>query len=164
MIIIKTKTGHRLVNDKAVTMVEHDEAKAVVNVAGVGEYYHIEEVESITIASDAQPLLWRDGVLQAGLPCNPTAQPEPKADPNQWWPDSVDVTPVSAVVQQVEKDGCHSGYGAKLEKVFAAHHISTVGDLLRIGRSAFRQYQAVGVGSIGSIDRALSDLYDIKGW
>jgi hypothetical protein len=34
MIIVKTKNGDRFINDKAVTMVEHDKEKAVVNAYG----------------------------------------------------------------------------------------------------------------------------------
>lgn len=39
MIIVKTKNGDRFVNDKAVTMVEHDREKAVVNAYGTMAYF-----------------------------------------------------------------------------------------------------------------------------
>ena len=61
MIIVKTKNGDRFINDKAVTIVEHDREKAVVNAHGEkGAYYHIEDVESVIYTNDAQPIAWRD--------------------------------------------------------------------------------------------------------
>lgn len=48
-------------NDKAVTMVEHDREKAVVNVYGdKGVFFHIEDVEGIIYNNDAQPIHWRN--------------------------------------------------------------------------------------------------------
>ena len=61
MIIVKTKNGDQFINDKAVTMVEHDREEAVVNAYGEkGAYYHIEDVEGIIYTNDAQPTLWKD--------------------------------------------------------------------------------------------------------
>ena len=61
MIIIKTKNGDRFINDKAVTMVERDRGKAVVNVNGdKGGFFHIENVEGIIYTNDAQPTSWKD--------------------------------------------------------------------------------------------------------
>ena len=61
MIIVKTKNGDRFINDKAVTMVEHDREKAVVNAYGEkGAYHHIEDVEGIIYTNDAQPTSWKD--------------------------------------------------------------------------------------------------------
>ena len=61
MIIVKTKNGDRFINDKAVTMVEHDREKAVVNAhSEKGAYYHIEDVEGIIYTNDAQPVSWKD--------------------------------------------------------------------------------------------------------
>ena len=61
MIIVKTKNGDRFINDKAVTMVEHDREEAVVNAYGEkGAYYHIEDVEGIIYTNDAQPTSWKD--------------------------------------------------------------------------------------------------------
>lgn len=61
MIIVKTKKGDRFINDKAVTMVEHDRVNAVVNVNGEnGVYYFIEDVEGIIYTSDAKPTEWKD--------------------------------------------------------------------------------------------------------
>ena len=61
MIIVKTKNGDRFINDKAVTMVEHDKEKAVVNAYGDnGVFFHIEDVECIIYTNDAQPTWWKD--------------------------------------------------------------------------------------------------------
>ena len=61
MIIVKTKNGDQFINDKAVTMVEHDREEAVVNAYGEkGAYYHIEDVEGIIYTNDAQPTSWKD--------------------------------------------------------------------------------------------------------
>ena len=64
MIIVKTKNGDRFINDKAVTMVEHDREKAVVNAYGANGdrdvFFHIEDVEGIIYTNDAQPTSWKD--------------------------------------------------------------------------------------------------------
>ena len=61
MIIVKTKNGDRFINDKSVTMVEHDKEKAVVNAYGdKGVFFHIEDVEGIIYTNDAQPTSWKD--------------------------------------------------------------------------------------------------------
>ena len=63
MIIVKTKNGDRFINDKAVTMVEHDKEKAVVNAYGDGDnglFFHIEDVESVLYTNDTQPTSWND--------------------------------------------------------------------------------------------------------
>ena len=61
MIIVKTKNGDRFINDKAVTMVEHDREKAVVTAyRDDGAYYNIKDVEGIIYTNDAQPTEWKD--------------------------------------------------------------------------------------------------------
>jgi hypothetical protein len=61
MIIVKTKNGDRFINDKAVTMVEHDREKAVVHVHGdKGMFFRIEDVECVIYTNDAQPTSWKD--------------------------------------------------------------------------------------------------------
>ena len=61
MIIVKTTNGDRFINDKAVTMVEHDREKAVVHVHGdKGMFFRIEDVEGIIYTNDAQPTSWND--------------------------------------------------------------------------------------------------------
>ena len=188
MIIVNTKNGDRFINDKAVTMVEHDREKAVVNAYGDdGVYYHIEYVEGIIYTNDTQPTSWKDegSEIQRLMKSlneqrdwgnkmrdeylkieqerdelkERVAQLEPKADPDRWWPDCVDSAPISVII-------CRTGrvYEVKLGKIFERNSIKTVGDLLRIGRRDFRKYGSVGGGSIRQIDNALETLYDIKGW
>ena len=193
MIIVKTKNGDRFINDKAVTMVEHDREKAVVNAYGdKGVFFHIEDVEGIIYTNDAQPTSWKDegSEIQRLMKSldeqrewgnkmrdeylkieqerdelkERVAQLEPKADPDRWWPDNVDSAPVAVILSHVGYDGYDPGYDVRLGKIFDSNNIKTVGDLLRIGRRDFRKYRSVGGGSISRIDNALETLYDIKGW
>ena len=61
MIIVKTKNGDRFINDKAVTIVEHDREKAVVTAyRDDGASYNINNVEGIIYTNDAQPTEWKD--------------------------------------------------------------------------------------------------------
>lgn len=193
MIIVKAKNGDRFINDKAVTMVEHDREKAVVNAYGdKGVFFHIEDVEGIIYTNDAQPTSWKDegSEIQRLMKSldeqrewgnkmrdeylkieqerdelkERVAQLEPKADPDRWWPDNVDSAPVAVILSHVGYNGYDPGYGVRLGKIFEINNIKTVGDLLRIGRRDFRKYRSVGGGSISRIDNALELLYDIKCW
>jgi hypothetical protein len=193
MIIIKTKNGDRFINDKAVTMVEHDKEKAVVNAYGdKGMFFHIEDVEGILYTNDTQPTSWKDegSEIQRLMKSldeqrewgkkmrdeylkieqerdelkERVAQLEPKTEPDRWWPDNVDSAPISVIICRIGSMRHGPGYGVRLGKIFERNNIKTVGDLLRIGRRDFRKYGSVGGGSITRIDDALEDLYDIKGW
>lgn len=193
MIIVKTKNGDRFINDKAVTMVAHDREKAVVNAHGEnGAYYHIEDVEGIIYTNDAQPMHWKDEgseiqrlkkeldeqrewadkmryehlqmMQERDELKERLAQLEPKAAPDRWWPDNVDIAPVDLILFHIGNREYHTGYGVRLGKIFEMNNIKTVGDLLRIGRRNFMKYRSVGGGSISRIDDALEDLYNIKGW
>ena len=193
MIIVKTKNGGRFINDKAVTMVEHDREKAVANAYGDnGVFFRIEDVEGVVYTNDAQPTSWndegseiqrlresldeqrewgnkmRDEYLKIEQERDElkerVAQLEPKADPDRWWPDNVDSAPVAVILSNVGHDGYDPGYEVRLGKIFENYDIKTVGDLLRIGRRDFRKYRSVGGGSISRIDNALKMLYDIKDW
>jgi hypothetical protein len=193
MIIVKTKNGDRFINDKAVTMVEHDREKAEANVYGdKGYLFEIKDVEGIIYTNDAQPTSWKDegSEIQRLMKSldeqrkwgnkmrdeylkieqerdelkERVAQLEPKADPDRWWPDNVDSAPVNVIIGHIEKRRRNFGYGVRLAKVFDANDIKTIGDLLRIGRRDFRKYRSVGSGSITGIDDALEMLYNIKGW
>lgn len=193
MIIIKTKNGDRFINDKAVTMVAHDREKAVVNAYGdKGVLFNIEDVEGIIYNNDAQPMHWKDEgseiqrlkkeldeqrewadkmryehlqmMQERDELKERLAQLEPKAAPDRWWPDNVDIAPVDLILFHIGNREYHTGYGVRLGKIFEMNNIKTVGDLLRIGRRNFRKYRSVGGGSISRIDDALEDLYNIKGW
>ena len=61
MIIVKTKNGDRFINDKALTMVDHNREKAVVNGYGdKGYLFEIKDVESVVYTNDTQPTEWKD--------------------------------------------------------------------------------------------------------
>ena len=193
MIIVKTKNGDRFINDKAVAMVEHVRDKAVVNAYGdKGVWFHVEDVEGIIYNNDAQPMHWKDEgseiqrlkkeldeqrewadkmryehlqmMQERDELKERLAQLEPKADPERWWPDNVDIAPVDLILFHIGNREYHTGYGVRLGKIFEMNNIKTVGDLLRIGRRNFMKYRSVGGGSISRIDDALEDLYNIKGW
>lgn len=193
MIIVKTKNGDRFINDKAVTIVKHDRENAVVNIYGdKGAFPHIKDVECVIYTNDAQPTSWKDEgseiqrltklldeqmelynkmrveYMKIMQECDElkerVAQLEPKADPNQWWPDNVDSAPISGITCRIGSRMYDPGYEVRLGRIFMRNDIKTVGDLLRIGRRNFRKYRSVGDGSIRRIDDALEMLYDIKGW
>ena len=90
--------------------------------------------------------------------------PKPEEAPDRWWPDNVDIAPISTITRHISSMRYDPGYEVRLEKIFESNDIKTVGDLLRIGRRDFRKYRSVGTGSITRIDDALEDLYNIKGW
>ena len=193
MIIVKTKNGDRFINDKAVTMVEHDREKAVVTAyRDDGASYNINDVEGIIYTNEAQPTSWKDegSEIQRLMKAldeqrewgnkmrdeylkieqerdelkERLKELEPKADPDRWWPDNVDSAPVAVILSHVGYESYDPGYEVRLGKIFESNNIKTVGDLLRIGRRDFKKYRSVGGGSISRIDNALETLFDIKGW
>ena len=193
MIIVKTKNGDHFINEKSVIEVKHDREKAVVDCWGANGYYsHHEDVEGVIYTNDAQPTSWTDeGSEIARLKKSidermewanklrdeyfkieqerdelkeRLAKLEPKEDPDRWWPDNVEVAPIEVIAGHIERSGYDPGYSVRLGKLFAANDIKKVGDLLRITRRQFKKYRSVGGGSLSRIDRALEELYDIKGW
>ena len=82
----------------------------------------------------------------------------------QFWSEEVDGNPISTIVTYIEKENWRGGYGVKLTKTFEENNIKTVGDLLRLGRTNFRQIKKIGSGSYSRVDDALEKLYNIKGW
>ena len=193
MIIVKTKNGDHFINEKSVIEVKHDREKAVVDCWGANGYYsHHEDVECVLYTNDAQPTSWtdegseikrlmksleerteslnrlRDAHLLMEAECDELraqlAKLKPKEDPDRWWPDNVEVAPIEVITGHIERSGYDPGYGVRLGKLFAANDIKKVGDLLRITRRQFKKYRSVGGGSLSRIDKALEELYDIKGW
>ena len=194
MIIVKTKNGSVLINDRETHAVEHLKDKAMVVVRSDKNKLNanILDVESMTYTSDAQPTSWtdegseiarlkktldermewasklRDEYLKIEQERDELkeqlAKLKPKEDPDRWWPDNVDSAPVAVILSHVGYNGYDPGYEVRLGKIFESNNIKTVGDLLRIGRRDFRKYRSVGGGSISRIDNALEMLYDIKGW
>ncbi len=193
MIIVKTKNGDHFINEKAVTEVTHDREHATASYYGAnGCFNNIADVEGIIYTNDAQPTSWTDegseiqrlekaleehkewsnklrdehlqlmqerDELRAQL-----AKLKPKEDPDRWWPDNVEVAPIEVITGHIERSGYDPGYSVRLGKLFAANDIKKVGDLLRITRRQFKKYRSVGGGSLSRIDKALEELYDIKGW
>ena len=158
----------------------------------VPQYFVITHVEAVIYTNAAQATQWkdegseiqrlkkaneelsewggrmRDGYLKMEQERDElkerVAQLEPKADPDRWWPDNVDVTPVNVIIGHIEKTRRNFGYGVRLAKIFEANDIKTVGDLLRVGRHKFRTYNSVGNGSVTRIDDAMEELYNIMSW
>lgn len=62
MIIVKTKNGDRFINDKAITIVEHDKEKAIVKFIcdETGNTGYINDVESIIYNNESQPISWQE--------------------------------------------------------------------------------------------------------
>ncbi len=81
-----------------------------------------------------------------------------------WWDYSVDVAPVSCLIDFIEKEWFRSGFAATLARTFNHNGIKTVGDLLLIGRTQFKRYRQIGKMCISSIDETLNELYNIKNW
>ena len=74
-----------------------------------------------------------------------------------------DDEPIRNVVAQIRKSEYWPKYANRLESIFIANNIKTIGDLLRLGRTRFMNTQLVGRGSLLSVDEALENL-GIKGW
>ena len=158
----------------------------------VPQYFVIEHVEAVIYTNAAQATQWKDEgseleklkakynehmewsgklrdeymkVMQERDELKERlAKLEPKADPDRWWPDNVDVSPVNVIIGHIEKTRRNFGYGVRLAKVFDANDIKTIGDLLRVGRHKFRTYNSVGNGSVTRIDDAMEELYNIMSW
>ena len=177
MIIVKTKNGDRFVNDKAVTMVEHDREKAVVNAHGdKGMYYHIEDVEGVIYTNDAQPTMWKDEGSEIQRLKARIAQLEPKAAAdyaNDRLVDKVYHEIDRLDIQEREENkkmypGCRgrqkAGNAIRFMNVAKEHDIETVGQLLVVGRARFERFKHMGRLCADRISEALDNLYGIKSW
>jgi hypothetical protein len=62
MIIVKTKNGNCFINDKDVTIVEHNKEKATVSYFcdETGNTGYINDVESIIYNNESQPISWQE--------------------------------------------------------------------------------------------------------
>lgn len=62
MIIVKTKNGDCFINDKAVTIVEHNKENATVSYFcdETGYTGHINDVEGVIYNNESQPISWQD--------------------------------------------------------------------------------------------------------
>lgn len=62
MIIVKTKNGDSFINDKAVTIVEHNKEKATVRFIcdKTGNTGNIYNVECVIYNNESQPISWQE--------------------------------------------------------------------------------------------------------
>lgn len=61
MIIIKTKNGDHLINEKNITEVVHNKEKATAGYyCSNGVFNNIKDVECVTFVSDTHPLMYED--------------------------------------------------------------------------------------------------------
>ena len=100
-------------------------------------------------------------------------EPEPELTPNPR-----DFDPVEKILQEVERmdeedDRIEEGRAYKIQKkgfverlrtAFRANDITTLGELLNLGRRNFSKTRSIGELSCAIIDRALDNLYNIKEW
>lgn len=90
---------------------------------------------------------------------------KPHDDYFKWWDDDVDVESIDKIIMQVKKtDWPTGGYAKRLMNAFKQLNLTTVGDLLHIGRYDFQKCRDVGNGSICRLDDALKDLFGIDNW
>lgn len=76
-----------------------------------------------------------------------------------------DDVPASTIVNHVRKNhGRIGGYAARLEKVLKSNNIETVGDIIRLGETGFKNLYSVGGGMVWRVDEALEELYGINYW
>lgn len=57
-----------------------------------------------------------------------------------------------------------SGYAVRLTSIFRHYNITTIGELLDVGKYDLRKYRGVGVLCIDLVGRALKNLYGIETW
>ena len=100
-------------------------------------------------------------------------EPEPELTPNPR-----DFDPVEKILQEVERmdeedDRIEEGRAYKIQKkgfverlrtAFRANDITTLGELLNFGRNRFKKTRYIGELSCAIVDKALENLYNIKGW
>jgi hypothetical protein len=81
-----------------------------------------------------------------------------------FWDKAIDKAPISTVISQIGKNRWDPGYRVRLTRIFKENNITTVGDLLRIGRQDFRKIREVGGGAISRLDDALEELFNLQTW
>lgn len=74
-----------------------------------------------------------------------------------------DDTDIRVLLDTINRNGYCIGAGARLEKIFRAKEINTLGDLLRINRYEFSKYEGLGKKTFWTIVEALEEL-GIKEW
>ena len=102
-------------------------------------------------------------------------EPEPELTPNPR-----DFDPVEKILQEAERideeetrgrieEGRaykiqKKGYVERLRTAFRINGITTLGELLNLGRRNFSKTRSIGELSCAIIDKALDNLYNIKEW
>ena len=89
---------------------------------------------------------------------------EMELEAETFWDKAIDKAPISTVISQIGKNRWDPGYRVRLTRIFKENNITTVGDLLRIGRQDFRKIREVGGGAISRIDDALEELFNLQNW
>lgn len=75
--------------------------------------------------------------------------------------DNIAVSEILKLVRQ--KTGTSSSITEYLATAFHNSDITTVGDLLKVGKMSFKRYRNIGKKSLSELDDALAEL-GIKGW
>ena len=57
-----------------------------------------------------------------------------------------------------------SGYAVRLTSICRHYNITTIGELLAVGKYEFRKFRSVGVLCVDLVTRALKNLYGIETW
>ena len=89
---------------------------------------------------------------------------EMELEAETFWDKAIDKAPISTVISQIGNNRWDPGYRVRLTRIFKENNITTVGDLLRIGRQDFRKIREVGGGAISRIDDALEELFNLQNW
>ena len=89
---------------------------------------------------------------------------ESALEDNMFWDKAIDKASISTIISQIGKNRWDPGYRVRLTRIFKENNITTVGDLLRIGRQDFRKIREVGGGAISRIDDALEELFNLQNW
>ena len=81
-----------------------------------------------------------------------------------FWNKAIDKAPISKVISHIGKNRWDPAHRVRLARIFKENNITTVGDLLRIGRQDFRKIRGVGGGAISRLDDALEELFNLQTW
>ena len=72
---------------------------------------------------------------------------------------------IREVIKHIHRnDGDRRGYGRRAVNIFNINEITTIGQLLDMGRYNFIRIRDVGCGLCSRIDNALYELYGIEKW
>lgn len=72
--------------------------------------------------------------------------------------------PISEITKFIDRNGRSGGYGVRIGNTFLNNNITTVGELLNVGRRDVSYLYQIGRGALTRIDDALEELYGITYW